>query len=313
MISIIIPVYNRQQYIEECLQSVFRSTYTNLEVVLVDDGSTDQTLQICQNLALTEPRIKVLTSEHVGVSAARNIALDAAQGDYVFFLDSDDVIHPLLLETLVTGLKNTDAGIAGTCCQGVREEYWNKVNEQLEKDFGPAQTVYKSHEETLHITFHMQSPLGMIGGVMFRRDLIGDTRFRTDLFIGEDFYFIYENLIKDAASVLLRQKWYYSRLHANNSSWDFDFSGYMNRFYRRELVWKSEEAFGRIDNANCQKKQAFGNCRACIKKHKPYSEDSKKMRKVLRQYKKELFPALSWKQKVGYYLYVYIPFSSLVI
>lgn len=102
-VSVIISVYNRENYIEECLLSVLEQSHKDFEIVLVDDGSTDNTLAICEALAEKEPRIKIIKGEHKGVSAARNLALDNAIGEYLFFLDSDDTIHPLLLEALVDG------------------------------------------------------------------------------------------------------------------------------------------------------------------------------------------------------------------
>ena len=104
-VSVIIPVYNREQYVEECIQSLQKQTHQNMEIILIDDGSSDNTVQICSRMATEDPRILLLTMEHGGVSAARNKGLDTAKGKYIFFLDSDDVIHPLLLETLVEGME----------------------------------------------------------------------------------------------------------------------------------------------------------------------------------------------------------------
>lgn len=313
MISIIIPVYNRQTYIRECIQSIQAQSDPNYEIILIDDGSTDQTLEICKNLAQNEPRIKLLTAEHSGVSAARNKGIDMAQGEYVFFLDSDDVIHPLLLEALVEGLKNSDAAIAGTQTFNITERNWNQVNDLISKDPGPGETTYQNHQDTLHAALLGSSPLGAIGGVMMRRDLIDQTRFRTDLYIGEDFYFIYENLIKGAASVFLKQKWYYCRIHANNSSWDFGYSGFMNRLYRRELVWKSEEAFGRTQYANRQKRSVYEAFMDLLPKNPLYSTDSKQMRKTMKDYRKILLPALNFPRKVCYCLCVYLPFTCPLV
>ena len=313
MVSIIIPVYNREKYIEECIDSICASSYSDYEIIIIDDGSTDNTLDICYRLAKEEPRIKVLTMQHGGVSAARNSGIEEAKGEYIFFVDSDDVIHPLLMETLVSGMEKNGAGISGTNIVNVQEQNWTKVRERIEQDLGPGETTYQSHEVTLEAVFHSQTPINLIGGVMMRRDLIGDTRFCTDFFIGEDFYFIYQNLIKGAGAVFLKQKWYYCRLHEHNSSWDFDFLGYMNRFLRRKLVWESEEALGRNEYAKCQKQQAYSCCIKCIKAHKPYSEDSRKMRRVFRKHKKELFPIMTFKQKIRYYLYVYFPISSMFV
>lgn len=313
IISVVIPVFNRQNVIEECITSVISQSYLSFEIILIDDGSTDNTLNICKKLSETNPKIKLLKSEHKGVSAARNLGLSAAEGEYIFFLDSDDVIAPPLFETLVNAFKNSDAAIAGTEVVNVSEKNWHKVEERLLSTYETGETVYHSHEDSLEAMFMRSSPLMLIGGIMMRRDLIGETKFKTDLFIGEDFYFIYENLIKGASTVFLKQKWYYSRMHANNSSWNYSFSGFWTRFHRREIVWKSEEAFGRTKYANVQKVNAFHCFLLCMHHHKPFDKDLKLMRKTLRKYKKILFPAFERSDKLRYYLYVYLPFAKTPI
>ena len=96
-ISVIIPMYNSQDYIGQCLRSVISQTYRNLEVLVIDDGSTDKSVDICQSYCQKDKRIRLLLQEHGGVSVARNRGLDTAKGAYLFFLDSDDMIHPYLL------------------------------------------------------------------------------------------------------------------------------------------------------------------------------------------------------------------------
>lgn len=312
MISLIIPVYNRENVIKECIFSVLSQNYQNFEIVIVDDGSSDKTFEICQELANEEPRIKLLKTEHTGVSAARNKGIDIAKGEYIFFLDSDDVIHPFLLGALFEGMKCNNADIGGTCVVNVLEKYWYKVEQKLAEKSVKGETVFKSNEESLNAIFLGSSPLNVIGGVMMRRDLIKETRFRTDLFIGEDYYFIYENLIKNASSVFLKQKWYYCRIHTNNSSWNYSFSGFWTRFYRRELVWKSEEAFGRTEYTNIQKRDAFGCFLRCFQENRPYCADSRKMCKILRKYKRELLPAMKSKIKLLYFACAYLPLTSWI-
>lgn len=90
MISIVIPVYNVAPYLERCVQSVLRQTYKNLEVILVDDGSTDGSGELCDHLALTDPRIRVKHQENQGLSGARNTGIRYATGEYIAFIDSDD-------------------------------------------------------------------------------------------------------------------------------------------------------------------------------------------------------------------------------
>lgn len=311
MISVIIPVYNRQAVIGECVQSVLAQSEQNFEIILIDDGSSDRTVALCEEMSRTEPRIRLLTREHGGVSAARNAGIEAARGEYVFFLDSDDVIHPRLLEALVTGLKNSDAAIAGTGIVNVPEKYWHMVKERIAGDSAPGETTYQNHQDTLKEVFFTSSPINLVGGVMMRLELIGQTRFRTDLFIGEDYYFVYQNLIKGASTVFLKQKWYYCRIHANNSSWQYDYDAFWTRFHRRELVWKSEEAFGRTEYANRQKRDAFFVYLRCLKHNKPGSADTKKMRAVMKAYRKTLLPGLSWGEKARFCLHVYVPATYL--
>lgn len=314
MVSIVLPVYNRQDYIEECIRSVQAQSHQNFEILVIDNNSADDTLSICQALAGQDSRIKLLSTPCAGVSSARNRGLEAAQGDYVFFLDSDDVIHPLLLETLVKGMQESSAKMAGTGVASVPENQWHKVRERLQQPPTPGETTPKSHEETLYALFHGKSPFGMIGGVMIRRDYIGDTRFCTDLFIGEDYYFVYQNLIKGTNTVFLKdKKWYYARNHKNNTSWNWGYDGFWTRFYRRQLVWESEEAFGRREYANIQKIDAFSCFTNCLRRNRPNSEDARKMCRKIREYRSVLFPAFTYKQKLFYLLSAYTPALYLKI
>lgn len=97
-ISVIIPVYNAEEYISECLESVLEQTHKNFEIICVNDGSKDDSLSILNAYAKIDKRIKVISQENQGQSAARNKGLDVAKGKYIFFLDADDFIHPQTLE-----------------------------------------------------------------------------------------------------------------------------------------------------------------------------------------------------------------------
>ena len=92
-ISIIIPVYNSQQYLKKCLDSIKIQTYKNLEVILVDDGSTDNSLEICKNYAKKDQRFKVFHKKNGGTSSARNYGLKQVTGDYITFMDNDDYVN----------------------------------------------------------------------------------------------------------------------------------------------------------------------------------------------------------------------------
>lgn len=105
MISVIVPIYNVADYLNNCIQSILNSTYKDLEIILVDDGSTDKCGQICDNYVLRDERCKVFHTQNVGLSAARNVGLEHATGEYIAFVDGDDFIHPQLYEFLYNALE----------------------------------------------------------------------------------------------------------------------------------------------------------------------------------------------------------------
>lgn len=111
-ISVIIPVYRVEAYLRRCLESVFAQTCTDYEVILVDDGSPDNCGAICDEYAQKDSRVHVIHQENGGLSAARNTGIDAAKGEYLFFMDSDDAIHPQTLEILHELLKAHRADVA---------------------------------------------------------------------------------------------------------------------------------------------------------------------------------------------------------
>ncbi|MCH5320896.1 MAG: glycosyltransferase, partial [Eubacterium sp.] len=92
-VSIIVPVYNVEKYLNRCVESIVKQTYTNLEIILVDDGSPDNCPAMCDAWAERDSRIKVIHKENGGVSSARNIGIDNADGDYISFVDSDDYVE----------------------------------------------------------------------------------------------------------------------------------------------------------------------------------------------------------------------------
>lgn len=307
LISIILPVYNRENFIEECIRSALDQSYSHFEIIVIDDGSTDRSGEICRRLAAGDSRIRLLAGDHAGVSAARNLGLEAARGDFLFFLDSDDVIHPRLLEALTSGAQAHGAAVSAAPVVKVPDKDWHKVARSIEMDHRPPESTYLAPEQTLRAFMTTSCALSVIGGVMLRRELVGDTRFRTDFHIGEDFYFLYENLTKDADAVLLKHNWYYVRIHDCNSSWDYSYDGFRNRLLRRQLVWEREEALGRKEFADLQKQGALSVYLRCQCHHPILSRACKMMRRDLRRLQKCLLPALPPKQKISFLLALYLP------
>lgn len=112
LLTIIVPVYNILEYLSRCVHSITAQTYTNLELILVDDGSTDGTGDLCDELATEDARIKVLHKENGGSSSARNLGLKNAKGSYIGFIDSDDYIEPDMYERLLNGMQSYQVQVA---------------------------------------------------------------------------------------------------------------------------------------------------------------------------------------------------------
>ncbi len=121
-VSVIIPAYNVERFIAECVNSVREQTYKNLEIIIIDDGSSDRTLDICQKLASEDGRIKIVRNDHGGVSRARNTGLDNVTGELIVSVDSDDVIVPDMIETLYNKMIETGAEVVACGCRFITEE-----------------------------------------------------------------------------------------------------------------------------------------------------------------------------------------------
>ena len=124
LISVIVPVYKVEKYLEKCVHSIANQTYSNLEIILVDDGSPDNSPQICDELAKKDNRIKVIHKENGGLSSSRNAGLEVFNGQYVAFIDSDDTIEPTFIEDLYKALMENDCDLAvcGVKCVNENDE-----------------------------------------------------------------------------------------------------------------------------------------------------------------------------------------------
>ena len=111
LVSIIVPVYNAERYLHRCIDSVLAQTYTNFELLLINDGSKDNSGEICDKYAVKDSRIRVFHKENGGVSSARNMGIDEAKGEWLSFIDSDDWIEPTMYEKMLQELIGNNADI----------------------------------------------------------------------------------------------------------------------------------------------------------------------------------------------------------
>ncbi len=143
LISVIVPVYNVEPFLDRCMQSILRQTYRNLEIILVDDGSTDASAQLCDDYARKDGRVKVLHKTNGGLSDARNAGLELASGAYIGYVDSDDWIEPDMYEQMHRACVENNARIA--VCR-----YFNEYRDRTESG-GSGSVVPLSREELLKI------------------------------------------------------------------------------------------------------------------------------------------------------------------
>ena len=112
MISVIVPIYKVEKYLRDCVDSILAQSYTDFELILVDDGSPDRCGEICEEYARKYPRVRVIHQENQGLSGARNAGMDVAKGEFLTFIDSDDMVSPEYLSTLLQALEDSDADLS---------------------------------------------------------------------------------------------------------------------------------------------------------------------------------------------------------
>ncbi len=201
-ISVIIPVYNVEEYVQNCIKSVQNQTFSNIEIILVDDKSTDHSGELCNELALQDNRIRVIHREkNGGLSAARNSGLNVATGTYLTFVDSDDTILPSMLQTLYDNLIRYDADISMCRYSFVWE---NKPEERIGHDH---QISIWQDSDSLKEFLYGKTLDPFVCGKLYKRDVVGNLRFQEGI-TGEDVPFNYEIFKKSPKTVLIGESLY---------------------------------------------------------------------------------------------------------
>ncbi len=190
-LSIIIPVYNAEEYLDRCLQSVVNQGFTSYEVILVDDGSKDSSPLICDRYSATDPRFRTIHRPNAGVGASRNAGINLAKGEYLLFLDSDDALLPDALERMMEVVVNEDIVIGG---------YTAYINGIPGKEILPQSCrTYKNADMARFFEDNIRKTtdiLDMPWAKLFRRKAVGSLRFREDLCYAEDKLFVFSFLAK---------------------------------------------------------------------------------------------------------------------
>lgn len=179
-ISVIVPVYNAVRYLHRCVDSILAQTFTDFELLLINDGSKDNSGRICDEFATKDARVRVFHKKNGGVSSARNLGLDNAKGEYIMFVDSDDYMFPQMCELMKTTMemKKADMVVCGTTETG--GGYWRPVED---KDY--TLVLLKENFVELLRTELLSPPWNKI----FKHSIIGKLRFYEDISFGEDLMF----------------------------------------------------------------------------------------------------------------------------
>lgn len=243
-LSIIIPVYNTEQYLKDCLDSVVNQTYDNIEVLLIDDGSTDNSGKICDEYKKAHSNIKVVHKQNGGGGSARNLALDIATGDYITFVDSDDQIVPDAAWQLINLAEKYDADVVHC------EVFKQLDNREVTNDDSP---IILSKTELLETMLNDRIRSGALK--MFRRETVGETRFPLDSSI-DDMVLFSDIIERIDTMVISKLQLYYYRYNRPDNMSNLS-SRFVRNVYERFEEYKKRYAIGKRNN--CDVEETYKN------------------------------------------------------
>ena len=202
-ISVIVPIYKVEAYLEECIESIIHQSYNNLEIILVDDGSPDRCPEICNEYALKDSRIVVIHKENGGLSDARNVGIQASSGDYLSFIDSDDWIRLDTYERLIEAVETTKADVI---CFGTYDVYRNITRDGI----CPNKSRVISGKEAFLLLLNGSEIGGYACFKLYKRNLFQNIRFPVgELF--EDIAIMPDILLNSEIVALMNARFYYYR------------------------------------------------------------------------------------------------------
>ena len=245
LISIIVPVYNTEKYLEQCLKSLINQTYKNIEIIVVNDGSTDQSLDILNKYSFKDNRIKLYSQKNQGISAARNTALEHINGKYIMFVDSDDWIEINTCETALHELKKNDSDIV---MWAYKRDYLNSSKETC---FMGMKSIRWKGKEVVNLWRRMIGPVGdelklpqtvdsiiTVWGKLYKREMLYNLQFTDTKIVGtEDTYFNIKLFLRANSVLYIPSSLYHYRKEEINS---------FTHLYKKEKISQWRELYKRI-------------------------------------------------------------------
>ena len=297
LISIIIPVYNTGKYLNKCFDSVINQTYKNIEIILINDGSTDNSDSICLEYKNKDSRIVYIKKENEGVSKARNTAIDIVKGKYIAFVDSDDFIEEDYIEKMINAIRKNDADLC--------ECNMNKLNvdNEIIGSTNLYNAIVEGKEKVKWDFANYNNAMDYVANKLIKRDTIGEERF-SDLIVSEDYEFftrVYENINK---KVTISDKLYNYILYPKKETTEKFIRNGLETIRAREKVFKQYMEKNEIELAHITAVQLLFRIMTIYKK---IDKDTKK---ILKSKYKEYYPyALKTKatflKKISRYIRFY--------
>jgi len=313
LISIIVPVYNAEVYIDQAVDSICRQTYSNLEIILVDDGSKDNSLSRCYAWAQKDSRIKVCHQENKGASAARNAGIELASGKYLMFMDGDDWIEANMLEILYQQAEKYQADAA--CC--ILQEETPEHSCDRKKVLADIDALYK--EDKVHFyEKKAESGLALLcvwGPVckLYRRDVIGNCRF-AEYQVAEDLLFNSMVICSDRFEkvVQVAYPFYHYIIYPGSTMKQSFQKKYLTAMKVEKQCYDMLTAISPkycdINLIGCSVSRVFEKYAQLSKdERKKYKAEFKYCKKFAKQHKKQLLYGTDMHRKISGALKVYIP------
>lgn len=308
-ISVIIPVYNIEAYLASCLDSVINQTYKKLEIILIDDGSTDSSGRICDEYAHKDERVIVFHKQNGGVSSARNLGITKATGEYVTFVDGDDIIAPDMYEVLYNNMKcySADISSSGIAQRHINGEFTTFADNSL-KIFSKQELIKGFFDDSI-VKETMYGPYHKL----FNTSFVKKHNFNTDYAIGEDLLFMF-GCIENSSKIVLDNRPMYFYLKRPGSATTSSFSEkrlhyiavadiILNRCkVNYPFAYSSALRWSYIHKLTILRKL---NKYTDIKNK--YIDFYNKNRLFVKQNRGYVWEALSFKRKLDFYLLKYIP------